>query len=124
MCIDFLLGWEAQDRRPAAAGLERVCSAWNMPRFFAEARGRRSNVPPEQAGEMALIREPGLGCNFRDRSAVTSDLRRGPVQPQTAALLADRNPVSGAKDASQVGRLDADGRRELAQPDRVAEPRP
>ena len=38
---------------------------------------------------MTLVGDAGLGRDLDDRSVVASDLRRSPVQPQAAAVLAD-----------------------------------
>src|SRR5687768_4593475 len=121
--MDLLLGLEAQDRLSAARRLERACSGWNAPRFFAVERRRRSHVPLEQTGEMTLVREPGLARDLRDRPGVARDLRCGPVQPQSATVLAHRDPVAGAEHAGQMRRVDADRIRELGEADGGADPR-
>lgn len=71
---------------------------------------------------MTLVGETGLGRDLDDWSVVANDLRRSPVQPQAAAVLADRDPVAGAKDTREMGGVDTHRLGELAETDPGADP--
>src|SRR5687767_720657 len=81
--------WIAQDRAVARCCLERLAALER-----AEPAGRRPEVAPEQPCEVALVREPGLRGDLGERAVPAADLRRRPLDPGPAAVLADGDSVA------------------------------
>src|SRR5258708_2730965 len=76
----------------------------------AEVCGGLAGRTTEHLREMTLVKEPGARADLGKRAIRLPKVVGGPLDPEPSQVLADRSPISRAEGASEVRRVDADGR--------------